>query len=396
MSAVPPLLLALTLATGGGMTEIAPKRTVTLVLTGLPEGTPADATVTLAGGINGWNPQAPGFAFSATEKGPRTLKLELRQGVAFEYRLTRGSWDTAERGADGSERRARTLVVTGDMRVELRVERWLDSPGRATLVRSTLTGTIVQVKDVESPQLGNSRNLLVYLPPSYRKSDKRYPVLYLHDGQNVFNELTAFIKREWRADEAAEALAAKGHEVILVAIENNARERGAEYLPFKAHANDFAPRGHAHAAFVAETIKPLIDARYRTLPDAAHTGIAGASFGGIISLYTALSYPEVFGFVGAFSPSLWVADGSMYYWVREHPAPKTMRLWLDMGDHEGATPGERLYIMEMTEQLGDLLREQGAQVRVQFAKDAWHNEDAWAQRFPTVLEWFVTSTGPRQ
>jgi predicted alpha/beta superfamily hydrolase len=390
MSFVTSLLLALTLTGGGVMTETAPRRTVTLVITAVPQDTPADGRVTLAGGVNGWNPGAPGFAFTPAKDGTHTLQLALREGQAFEYRLTRGSWDTAERNADGSERRARTLVVRGDMRVELRVERWLDSPGTVTLVRSTLTGNIEQVKDVKSPQLGNTRNLLVYLPPSYRKGTQRYPVLYLHDGQNVFNELTAFIKREWRADEAAEALAARGHEVILVAIENNSNARASEYLPFKTRFNNHEARAEAHAAFVVKTVKPLIDQRYRTLPDAAHTGIGGSSFGGIISLYTALSYPEVFGFVGAFSPSLWVGDGSMFHWVREHPAPRTMRLWLDMGDHEGETPGERLYAMELTERMGDMLREQGAQVRVRFGKDAWHNEDAWAQRFPTALEWFLT------
>ncbi|HEX8703410.1 MAG TPA: alpha/beta hydrolase-fold protein [Myxococcaceae bacterium] len=390
MAFVTHLLLALTLAGSGAMTETAPLRTVTLVVTGMPQDTPADARVTLAGGVNGWNPEAPGFAFTPGEGGTQTLQLKLREGQAFEYRLTRGRWDTAERNADGSERRARTLVVRGDMRVELRVERWLDSPGKVTLVKSTLTGNIEHLRDVKSPQLGNSRNLLVYLPPSYKKGTKRYPVLYMHDGQNVFNELTAYVKREWRADEAAEALAARGHEVILVAIENAGGARAAEYLPFKTRHNHHEPRAEAHAAFVVKTVKPMIDERYRTLPDAAHTGIAGSSFGGVISLYTGLSYPEVFGFVGAFSPSLWVGDGSLFHWVKEHPAPKTMRLWLDMGDHEGDMPGERLYAMELTEGMGDLLREQGAQVRVQFGKDAWHNEDAWAQRFPTALEWFVT------
>jgi predicted alpha/beta superfamily hydrolase len=390
MSLVAPLLIALTLTGGGVMTETAPRRTVTLVITGVPQDTPADAHVTLAGGVNGWNPGAPGFAFTPAQDGTHTLQLPLREGKAFEYRLTRGSWDTAERNADGSERRARTLVVRGDMRVELRVERWLDSPGKVTLVKSTLTGTIEHVRDVKSPQLGNTRSLLVYLPPSYRKGTQRYPVLYLHDGQNVFNELTAFVKREWRADEAAEALAARGHEVILVAIENSGGTRASEYLPFKTRANNHEARAEAHAAFVVKTVKPLIDQRYRTRSGAAHTGIAGSSFGGIIGLYTALSYPEVFGFVGAFSPSLWVGDGGMFHWVGEHRAPKSMRLWLDMGDHEGEMPGERRYAMELTEQMGDVLREQGAQVRVQFGKDAWHNEDAWAQRFPTALEWFVT------
>jgi predicted alpha/beta superfamily hydrolase len=388
-----PLLLALFHASQGGAAPgTTPKAKVTLVVTGVPAETPAAATLTIGASLNDWNPEAPGYAFTPAPDGTRTLTLELREGTSFEYKLTRGGWSSVERNADGSEKQNRTLDVTGDARVELRVERWLDSPGAKAEAPSTLTGTVERLAGVHSPQLRNKRDVLVYLPPSYRTSDKRYPVLYMLDGQNVFDVRTSTVAQEWRADEAAEALAAQGLEVIIVAIAHGGSARAAEYVAFGTPANGYKPKGEAHATFVAKTVKVLIDKRYRTLPDAAHTGIAGSSFGGVASLYTALRYPEVFGFVGSFSPALWVADQSLFRYAHEHPAPRTLRAYLDMGDREGIGRAEKLYAIELTEEMADLLHHQGAEVRFVRAENAWHNEDAWAQRFPAVLEWFVSGS----
>ncbi len=375
---------------GGAAPGTTPKARVTLVVTRLPAGTPADAALTLTASLNDWNPGAPGFAFTPAPDGTHTLTLELRPGTSFEFKLTRGAWDTVERSADGSEKRNRTLDVTGDARVELRVERWLDSPGAVASQPGTMTGTVERLEGVRSPQLRNTRDLLVYLPPSYRTSDTRYPVLYMLDGQNVFDVKTSTVAQEWRADEAAEALAARGLEVIIVALPHGGAERAHEYVAFPTPFNGFKPKGDKHAAFVAKTVKALIDKRYRTLRDAAHTGIAGSSFGGVASLYTALSHPEVFGFVGSFSPALWVADQSLFSFAHQHPAPRTLRAYVDMGDREGIGPAEKLYAIELAEEMADLLHQQGAQVRFVRAENGWHNEDAWAQRFPAVLEWFLT------
>lgn len=386
-----PLLLALFQASHGGAAPgTTPKARVTLVVTEVPESTPAEAHLTLASSLNDWNPGASGFAFTRADDGTHTLTLELRAGTSFAFKLTRGAWNTVERTADGLEKQNRTLDVTGDARVELRVERWLDSPGEVASQPSTLTGTVERIEGVRSRQLRNARDLLVYLPPSYRTSDARYPVLYMLDGQNVFDVRTSTVAQEWRADEAAEALAARGLEVIIVAIPHGGAERAHEYVAFPTWFNGYKPKGDKHAAFVAKTVKALIDKRYRTLPDTEHTGIAGSSFGGVASLYTALRYPEVFGFVGSFSPALWVADQSLFPFAHEHRAPQTMRVYLDMGDREGTGPAEKQYAIELTEEMADLLHQQGAQVRFVRAENGWHTEDAWAQRFPSVLEWFLT------
>jgi predicted alpha/beta superfamily hydrolase len=243
--------------------------------------------------------------------------------------------------------------------------------------------------NVRSPELGNARDVLVYLPPSYARSDRRYPVLYMNDGQSVFDGATALLQEEWGADEAAEALAKKGKELIIVAVENNSA-RSAEYVPFRAPLNDYEARGEQYVTFLAKTLKPMIDAKYRTLTDRVHTGLAGSSLGGLITLYGALAHPDVFGFAAAFSPSLAVADFSLFDWSRAHPASPSLRVYLDMGDREGSSPARNQMHVELVEDMAKLLKDQGHQTRVVIAKGARHDVDAWAPRLPPVLEWFLT------
>lgn len=361
---------------------------VTFVVTGTPKDTPPDATLTLGANINGWNPAAPGHAFRKGAGGRHTLTLELREGTSVEFKLTRGSWETVEKGADGSELRNRTLLVKGRSTVRLKVARWADGPGAPAPKVSTITGQVEKLEGVKSPELGNARDLLVYLPPGYAKGDRRYPVLYMHDAQNVFDASTAFVGQEWKADETAEALARRGLEVIIVAVSNNA-DRKSEYTPFPAPLNEYKPKGAEYVAFIVKTVKPMIDAKYRTRPEREHTGIAGSSLGGLISLYAAVAQPDVFGFAGVVSPALGVADFSAFEWVREHPAKEPLRVYLDMGDREAATPGRNLVMLEAVEDMAKLLREQGHQTKVVIDKGAHHNEDAWARRFPAALEWFL-------
>jgi predicted alpha/beta superfamily hydrolase len=272
------------------------------------------------------------------------------------------------------------------------VARWADTPGPVPEPKSTAVGTYEVLRGVKSPELGNARDVIVYLPPDYKAGDQRYPVLYMHDGQNLFDSATAFVKQEWRADETAEALAKRGLGLIIVGIENNS-ERGQEYAPFASWRNDYKPKGDAYAAFVVKTVKPMIDARFRTLADPEHTGIAGSSLGGLISLYVGLSRPDVFGFVGAFSPVLASADFRLFHWVKERPAGAPLRIYLDTGDREDSSPAFNAVGVELVEDMGELLERQGHTVKVVIARGARHNEDAWAPRLPPVLEWFVSGKG---
>ena len=148
----------------------------------------------------------------------------------------------------------------------------------ASVTRHTVVGDLRVQRGVRSPQLNNARDVLLWLPPSYNESSRHYAVLYMHDAQNLFDEYTSYIG-EWRLDETMLALSAEGLEAIVVGLPNMQDMRRVEYNPYPPG------RGDDYMRFIVETVKPLIDRDFRTLPDAQHTGIAGSSMGGLISLY---------------------------------------------------------------------------------------------------------------
>jgi predicted alpha/beta superfamily hydrolase/predicted lipoprotein with Yx(FWY)xxD motif len=248
-----------------------------------------------------------------------------------------------------------------------------------------------EVFALQGPQLTRPRDVVVYLPPGYDDGDGRYPVVYLKDGQNVFDRrpfggrwLPVAAERSWLAHAAADLLAASGRPVIVVAVASDAG-RAVDYLPFAVPANAFVSRADGYAAFLVDTLKPQIDATYRTRTEPAATAIVGSSFGGIFSLYVALSYPETFGFVAALSAAWGVADGGMEAWIAANPAP-SVRVYLDYGTSEGA-PEE--LVRETLARLSSVFDRFGNEVETAIAAGGMHVEAAWAERLPGVLAWFA-------
>ncbi|MCA9794119.1 MAG: alpha/beta hydrolase, partial [Candidatus Eremiobacteraeota bacterium] len=201
----------------------------------------------------------------------------------------------------------------------------------------TLTGEF-RVHTVSSDVLGNTRDFYVYLPPGYGEDpNRRYPVLYLQDGQNVFDRRTAFMGREWGVDEVADELIRKGEieDLIIVGV-SNTPARMDEYSQVKdpdyggGHADDY---GH----FLVDEVKPFIDANYLTDTRPASTTVAGSSMGGLVSLFLAFQYPHVFGMAGALSPSLWWASGDLAARIAADRRPGPTKIWLDMGTAEGSS-----------------------------------------------------------
>jgi predicted alpha/beta superfamily hydrolase len=243
----------------------------------------------------------------------------------------------------------------------------------------SVVGDVRVLPGVHSPQLGNQRDLLVYLPPGHATSDQRFPVLYMQDGQNLFDRATAFGGTEWQVDETLEALSREGYEAIVVGLPNAGEARIAEYSPFTGFRPGY---GDAYLDFLAETVKPLIDGAFRTRPGAEHTGLLGSSMGGLISLYGFFRRPEVFGLAGSLSPALWYARGAIYGFVAQAPFVPG-RIYLDHGSRENsAARMERLLIEKGYEGDKDLLYvvEEGGQ----------HNESAWARRLPDALRFLLS------
>ncbi|MBH9578340.1 alpha/beta hydrolase [Inhella proteolytica] len=230
------------------------------------------------------------------------------------------------------------------------------------------------------PGLGRQRGVRVYLPPSYLLDPSRqFPVIYFHDGQNVFDEATSYAG-EWGADETLDRLAAQtGFEAIAVAIDHGGEQRLRELNPWDQQGQG-AGEGWAYLRFIVEVVKPLIDARFRTQRGAAHTAMVGSSMGGLITHAALHRHREVFGLGAVFSPSFWVAPGAF-------DLPELMPL----------RPGQRIYLYAGTEESPELVpqcrrmaalqRAQGAAVQLQVTAGAGHNEAAWRKALPMALYW---------
>lgn len=242
---------------------------------------------------------------------------------------------------------------------------------------------------VLSPQLRNYRDLLVALPPGYAGSTTSHPVIYLQDGQNLFDPATSYAG-DWNLLPALERPAGEGSLPILVGIPNTGRRRRYEYGPFRDIIHG-GGGGDRYLAFVAETVKPLVDASFRTRPERSHTVIAGSSLGGLISLYGLFRYADVFGAAGALSPALWFAGGAILRFVEELADLSVGRLYVDVGTAEGSEA------LRDVRRLRELLRAAGRIPGRDFSyveeEGGEHDELAWGRRFGEAIPFLLGSQG---
>lgn len=246
----------------------------------------------------------------------------------------------------------------------------------------TVTGNLRIQHNVYSPELRNHRDILVYLPPSYHTTSRRYPVIYMHDGQNLFDALTSF-SGEWGVDETMEALSQEGREAIVVGIPNTPRRQN-EYNPYDNRRFGHG-RGDLYLQFVMDSVKSRVDADFRTLPDRDHTGIMGSSMGALISLYAYLKYRQVFGFVGAMSPAFWIASHEIMQ-VVEHAPVLSGRIYIDVGTNEMSRRTGQIPIVP---RVAMRLQERGFHVKYVVEKDGNHNEADWRRRLPDALRFLL-------
>jgi predicted alpha/beta superfamily hydrolase len=249
--------------------------------------------------------------------------------------------------------------------------------------------------ELRSAIFGNTRLLRVWLPPGYDGSGgDRYPVLYLNDGQNLFDPATAFAGVHWQAGETAARLIAerKIAPLIIVGIDNT-KNRIREYIPYRSiDPRVFFPKGKYYPNFLRYEVMPLIRERYRVMPGPEYTGIGGSSLGGLITLYTQLAAPGVFGRALIESPSLFVANRKILEDVWRLHAP-VGRVFLGMGTREIGDKEKDAKIVEDVRQLERLLREAGLDdqhLRVRIDEGGTHSESAWAARFPEALEFLFS------
>jgi predicted alpha/beta superfamily hydrolase len=237
---------------------------------------------------------------------------------------------------------------------------------------------------VWSPELRNRRRIDVYLPASYAPgSRRRYPVIYMLDGQNLSDPARAFAGT-WELPRAMDALASDGLEFIVVGIDNGGDARLAEYSPW-SDARHGGGQGTTFLRFLVDRLKPRLDRRFRTRPDAASTGIVGSSMGGLLSFYAFFRHRRVFGFAGALSPALWFGDRRVFEYVERGTMPRG-RLYLDVGTAEGAEALRDVRRMRRV-----LLAKSPARGTLRYveAEGHPHAEWAWAARLPDALRFLL-------
>jgi predicted alpha/beta superfamily hydrolase len=262
------------------------------------------------------------------------------------------------------------------------------------LGQHTLTGEFRYHRNFHSNFLPADRDVIVYLPPGYvTDTQKRYPVLYMQDGQNLFDGATSFIQgNEWRMDETAQGLIQSGAiEPLIIVGVYNTRDRTDEYTPARDPKHKQGGKADLYGRLLVEEIKPLIDANYRTLKDAQNTGLGGSSLGGLVSLYLGLKYPQVFGKLAVVSPSVWFADRIIVRDVLTLKTKPRLRLWVDIGTSEGQDELDSIQTADDARLLRDALLAKGWKAASDLSyteiPGAQHNEPAWAQRVEPILKY---------
>jgi predicted alpha/beta superfamily hydrolase len=260
----------------------------------------------------------------------------------------------------------------------------------------TFTGTLRFHRSIPSRHVEGGRDVIVYLPPGYNEAKStRYPVLYMHDGQNLFDAATAFANQEWGLDELAESLIGEGviEPLIIVGIYNAGENRIAEYTHVRDRRGQ-GGRARLHARFLVEELKPFIDSEYRTLPDTANTGLGGSSLGGLVTLYLGLHYPEVFGKLIVMSPSVWWARRAILREVRKAQGKFNQKIWLDIGTCEGS---DSEACVRNVRDLRDALLKRGwtlgRDLRHVEDEGAGHDEKAWGHRMKDALTFLFSPQG---
>lgn len=350
----------------------------TVFVSSVPPNTPPSSDIFIAGNFNNWNPGDPAFQLTDHQDGTFSITFSPSPGQ-LQFKFTRGSWATVEGNANGGFIPNRTYTYPGGIdTASVSIGGWEDISGGGT------TEEHVQILDADfyMPQLDRTRRIWIYLPPDYASTAKRYPVIYMQDGQNLFDPAYSFAG-EWMVDESMTNFFDEGdYSAIVVGIDNGGSERIDEYSPW-INSGYGGGDGEAYASFIVETLKPFIDAEFRTRPEREYTGIAGSSLGANISMYAAVEYQDVFSKVGIFSPAFWFSDSS-YLHIAEEGIDQDLRVYFVAGENESPTMVSNM--MKMYDALVLAGQDENERYFISHA-DGAHSEWYWAREYPAAYAW---------
>ncbi len=299
----------------------------------------------------------------------------------LEYKYTRGDWDNEEADNYGCKSQNR-LIFKNQAVVTDYVPRWFVDGKSFNSAYLPIIRTVNEAFEI--PQLNKTRNVRILLPHDYDEVSRRYPVLYLQDGQNLFDKNAPF--GTWGIDEKLAVLKEYGHgDLIVVAIDHGETSRINEFTPKSRINLGIGQReGAKYLDFMAHTLKPYIDEHFRTLTQKEYTGIGGSSMGGLISLFGGILHPETFGLVMVFSPSLWIYP-DVYEEVRAEKSLKGTKLYIYAGGREsqGMLPNVHRLLQNIH------ATQRAAEINLVVDPNGTHNEVRWGMEFPEAIEWFL-------
>jgi predicted alpha/beta superfamily hydrolase len=361
-------------------------KTITAHLHALPPQTPPGSALFLAGNINGWQPNDERFRFRPNGDG--SFRLDFQADLeTLEYKITRGQWSAAEGDAEGKEAPNRVAKIgTTENELWLRVESWTDLYEQAQGYKVP-ENVLLLHPNFLMPQLGRSRRIWACLPPDYwANPTRRYPVVYMHDGQNLFDTPEAMFG-SWGIDKAMNRLflecsISNFQFPIIIGIENGGEHRIGEYSPWN-NARHGGGEGSKYLDFVCDTLKPFVDEHLRTLPGREHTAMMGSSMGGLITLCAAIEKPDVFGMAGVFSPSLWFSK-SVFQMVKNSKPVLPVKILLMAGQQESRNMVSEL--LDLYETLLDAGHDE-ENLHYDLHSDGVHSEWFWAREFEHALRW---------
>jgi predicted alpha/beta superfamily hydrolase len=354
---------------------------LTIKIKTIPTNTPAGDKIYMAGNINNWSPSDTSKIFKLQTDGSYSLTFTPSVS-ALEFKFTRGAWTSVEGSAQGGFVPNRTLAYNGTAQtVELNIAGW---EGQSTQTSTAAANVKVISTNFKIPQLNRERKVWIYLPPDYNKdTTKRYPVFYMHDGQNLFDKTTSFAG-EWEVDESLNKLFDAGDKgCIVVGIDNGGANRLNEYSPWR-NAQYGGGEGKAYTNFLVETLKPYIDLNFRTKKDRENTAIGGSSMGGLISMYALMEHQEMFSKAAIFSPAFWFALDSCL----NHPVMKGKQFPIKIYFTAGTT--------ESTSMVPDINKMEKMMLGIGFKAneykivpktDGQHAEWFWAREYPSAYKW---------
>lgn len=351
-----------------------------IVVNAIPLQTPDMDDIYIAGSFNNWNPGQQNYKLTKNQDGHFSISLQVSPGT-YQFKFTRGSWATVEGTSDGKVISNRSYHYSGsNQNLTLQINGWEDQSGPV----STASPQVSLLSEAFfMPQLNKHRKIWVYLPKDYLLSEKRYPVIYMHDGQNLFDRSTSFLD-EWKVDESMDSLYQSGdYGCIIIGIENGGQSRINEYTPWP-HPDYGGGDGEKYVRFITENLKPFVDANYRTLPEPKYTAIAGSSLGGLISHYAGIHFQNTFGRIGSLSPSLWFSS-KIYTIVSEIGVREESRFYLSTGTEESSSQ-----VFDVN-RMADTLKKYGLKVddlKLHIVQGGKHNELLWQKEFPLMYKWF--------